>query len=211
MCSISEREETSPSRAAEFLSSTCSNTARPTTFSALLRVLHDISPLRGKNQMRAIPPLVRCPRERRSTHGALAAVPAPAALLPSHRASLLSAGLPGTFPQDRAGQRWEWLQQKEPQIHALCPRPSGPAPLPRSTLTFQAEHRAARRAAARRGPASLPSLPPPAPPARPAGKPGRGSAATHRTGSSSWAGSARIICQHLALPSCSSWAPSGQR
>lgn len=92
MCTISEGEEASPSRAGEFLSSTCSNTAPPTTFSALLRVLHDISPVWGKNQMKANPPLVLCHRERRSTHGALRRFPrrprscphtAPAFCLPS--------------------------------------------------------------------------------------------------------------------------------
>lgn len=85
-----------------------------------------------------------------------------ATLLRSHRASLLSAGLPGSFLQDRAGQPRQWLQQKEPQTHTLSPRPSGPAP-PAQHPHLSGRTWCGPRAAARRGPASLPSLRPPGP------------------------------------------------
>lgn len=133
----------------------------------------------------------------------LAAAPAPAALLPSHRASLC---LPGCPAPSRPIGTTKGATKPRAVPQAELPRWARrqPPPTPHGNLTFQAEHPAARRAAARRGPASLP-------PSRPAGKRGRRSAATDGTGRSSWGGTVWIICQRLSLPSCSSWASRGQR
>lgn len=151
---------------AEFPPGTCTNTAPPTT----------TTPLPFSGSSRTPHPHGGKPKDGKPAPGAVTGRDPPQTEPCGGPRTAPAFCLPGC-PHLPAGPPRECLQQKEPQTRAV----------PRAPLPFRAAPSPLRqnilRAAARRGPASLPpSLPPPAGPARPAGKGGRRSAGTDGEG-----------------------------
>lgn len=143
----------------------------------------------GGNQMKANPPLVLSvsPGARLPTRS-VAAAPAPAFCLPAcpHLPAgkpTKGAAAPGAVPQAQRAQPLPPGAHPHLSGRTWC-GPAGPG-LPPS-LSFSPSF-----------PLSL--------------RPASGETRARPCRDSSWGGSVRIICQHLSLPSCSSWAARGQR